>query len=412
MIGNRQSLRLCALTAGLLGLFLGSAARAATITVNSLADPGAPGICTLRDAITAANTMTATNGCNPGSGSDTINFSPRMTGTISLVSTLPEVADSLLTINGPVSRNITISGGGNFLGLQVMEVAGGATLNLNNLSIANGFAVSQGGGIDNAGTLTVASSVFSGNLAIFGGGIFNGGVLTVINSTFSGNRGAPPSGRSGAGGAIYNTGTTKIIDSTFSGNFGLSSGGAIANVGTLTVIDSTFFANTTSVAPLAGDGGGIQNSGTLNVTNSTFAGNGGGPGGGISNGGFASLKNTILANSSGGPFNPPSNCFGAITDAGYNISDDSTCGFAKTGSANNGDGVDPLLSPAGLANNGGPTQTIALQKGSPAIDAIPVADCTDQSSPPNQITTDQRGFARPDAGEAVCDVGAYESAYR
>jgi CSLREA domain-containing protein len=411
MIGKRQSLRLCALTAGLLGLFVGSAARAATITVNSLADPGAPGICTLRDAITAANTMTATNGCAAGNSNDTIDFSPRMTGTISLVSTLPEVTDSLLTINGPASRNITISGG-TFLGLQVMEVAGGATLNLNNLSIANGFTFFAGAGIDNAGTLTVANSVFSGNSAIFGGGIFNSGVLTVTNSTFSGNRGSPPSGRNGAGGAIYNAGTTKIINSTFSGNFGLASGGAIANVGALTVINSTFFGNTTSVAPLAGDGGGIQNSGTLNVTNSTFSGNGGGPGGDISNGGFASLKNTILANSSGGPFNPPSNCFGPITDAGYNISDDSTCGFAKTGSADNGDGVDPLLSPAGLANNGGPTQTIALQLGSPAIDAIPVADCTDQSSPPNQITTDQRGFARPDAGEAVCDVGAYESAYR
>jgi CSLREA domain-containing protein len=412
MIGKRQSLRLCTLTAGLLGLFLGGAARAATITVNSLADPGAPGICTLRDAITAANTMTATNGCNPGSGNDTINFSPRMTGTISLVSTLPDVTDSLLTISGPASRNITISGGGTFLGLQAMEVAGGATLNLNNLSIANGFTFLNGAGIDNAGTLTVANSVFSGNSAVFGGGIFNSGVLTVTNSTFSGNRGSPPSGRNGAGGAIYNAGTTKIINSTFSGNFGLASGGAIANVGALTVINTTFFGNTTSTAPLPGEGGGIQNSGTLTVTFSTFSGNGGGPGGGISNGGFASLKNTILASSSGGPFNPPSNCFGAITDAGYNTSDDSTCGFAKTGSANNGDGVDPRLSPAGLADNGGPTQTIALQSGSPAIDAMPIADCTDQSSPPNQITTDQRGFARPDAGEAVCDVGAYESAYR
>jgi hypothetical protein len=106
---------------------------------------------------------------------------------------------------------------------------------------------------------------------------------------------------------------------------------------------------------------------------------------------------------------PPSNCFGTITDAGYNISDDSTCGFAKTGSANNGDGVNPLLSSAGLADNGGPTQTIALQSGSPAIDAIPVANCTDQASPPQPITNDQRGFLRPDPGAAACDIGAYES---
>ena len=99
---------------------------------------------------------------------------------------------------------------------------------------------------------------------------------------------------------------------------------------------------------------------------------------------------------------------GTIGDAGYNISDDTSCGFAKTGSANNGDGVDPLLSTDGLANNGGPTATIALDSESPAIDAIPLADCTDLNS--NPIHTDQRGALRPDPGEVkvICDIGAYE----
>ena len=226
MIGKRQGLRLCALTAGLLGVLVGGAALAATITVNSLADPGAPGICTLRDAITAANTMTATNGCAAGSGNDTINFPPRMTGTISLVSTLPQVTDSLLTVNGPAYRGITISGGfsvpvfGPFG--SVLEVGAGATLSLNNLAIADGIAFPEGGGITNAGTLTVANSVFSRNEALAGGGIFNSGVLTVTNSTFSANRAMSPfgSGPSGVGGAIYNEGTTKITNSTFSGNVG------------------------------------------------------------------------------------------------------------------------------------------------------------------------------------------------
>lgn len=150
MIGNRQSLRRCALTAGLLGPFVGGAAFATTITVNSLADPGQPGICALRDAITAANTMTATNGCAAGSGSDTINFLPRITGTIALVGTLPEVTDNLLTINGPPSRAITISGDGSFFPVRVMEIAAGATLNLNSVSIAHGGVDNRGGGIDNA----------------------------------------------------------------------------------------------------------------------------------------------------------------------------------------------------------------------------------------------------------------------
>jgi hypothetical protein len=117
------------------------------------------------------------------------------------------------------------------------------------------------------------------------------------------------------------------------------------------------------------------------------------------------VKSTIFANNGGGS---GSTCDGGIADLGYNISDDTSCGFTKTGSANNGDGVGPMLSPAGLTHNGGPTRTISLLDGSPAIDAIPLADCTDQASPPNPIITDQRGFPRPDNGEDSCDIGAYE----
>ena len=424
MIGKRQSLRLCGLTTGLLGLFVGSAALAATITVNSLADPGQPGICALRDAITAVNTKTATNGCPAGSGNDTINVLPRLTGTISLVSTLPDVTDSQLTINGSSSPGITIMG--SLPVGRVLEVAAGATLSLNNLSIAhgfslikvdaaatlnlnhisitNGFAISDGAGIDNAGTLTVSDSVISYNEADGpGGGIFNDGALTVTRSTFSGNGGD-------GGGAIVNDvgATLTVSDSTFTGNSSLHGGaGALSNDGTLTVINSTFFGNRCAHSCT----GGIFNYGVLTVTNGTFSNNMGATGGIFNFSGSASLKSTILASST---FQPPpvglpsTNCHGAITDAGFNISDDSSCGFAKTGSANNGDRVDPLLSTAGLANNGGPTQTIALQSGSPAIDAIPVADCKDQASPPNPITTDQRGLLRPDNGEQLCDIGAYE----
>jgi hypothetical protein len=92
-----------------------------------------------------------------------------------------------------------------------------------------------------------------------------------------------------------------------------------------------------------------------------------------------------------------------VSDQGYNISDDNSCAFSAVGSLNN---TDPLLDPAGLANNGGPTDTIALLSGSPAIDAIPLDSCIDQDG--NPLTTDQRGFPRPDAEEQVCDIGAYE----
>jgi hypothetical protein len=65
-----------------------------------------------------------------------------------------------------------------------------------------------------------------------------------------------------------------------------------------------------------------------------------------------------------------------------------------------------MLDPGGLENNGGRTETISLVPGSPAIDAIPLEDCTDQDL--NAINTDQRGALRPDAGEVRCDIGAYE----
>ena len=55
---------------------------------------------------------------------------------------------------------------------------------------------------------------------------------------------------------------------------------------------------------------------------------------------------------------------------------------------------------APLASNGGPTQSQLPLAGSPLLDAIPAAAC------PPDVTTDQRGVARPQAG--FCDIGAVE----
>jgi hypothetical protein len=61
-----------------------------------------------------------------------------------------------------------------------------------------------------------------------------------------------------------------------------------------------------------------------------------------------------------------------------------------------------------LYKNGGPTETMALQKGSPALDAGNPAGCRDFSG--NLLKTDQRGKPRPGGGETTgCDMGAYES---
>jgi hypothetical protein len=101
------------------------------------------------------------------------------------------------------------------------------------------------------------------------------------------------------------------------------------------------------------------------------------------------MVNTLLATNT-----PGGNCLGQIIDDGCNLSSDGTCIFTNVGSLNS---VDPKLGP--LANNSGPTLTMALLAGSPAIDAGDNA-----AAPP----TDQRGIRRPYG--AAADIGAYEYA--
>src|SRR5215469_1064747 len=97
------------------------------------------------------------------------------------------------------------------------------------------------------------------------------------------------------------------------------------------------------------------------------------------------------------------NCSGTLTSEGYNLSSDSTCNFNNPGDLNN---HDPMLGP--LQNNGGPTQTMALHPGSPAIDGGNPSGCTDGQG--HLLKTDQRGMPRPDKEDSVgCDIGAYES---
>jgi predicted outer membrane repeat protein len=243
--------------------------------------------------------------------------------------------------------------------------------------------------------LTIADSTFSGNSAFeSGGGIWNDRTLSIIKTTFSGN------GARYSGGGIYSSGKVTVAQSTFSDN-SANVGSGIWNSGTLNVTSSAFSGNDSA------GGGVIENDsgGTLTVTNCTFSDNSlaGVFAGDIYNLGSSSLKSTILAGSRQVSVGPADNCSGTIADGGYNISDDASCAFSATGSRNS---TNPLLDPAGLQNNGGPTETIALVSGSPAIDAIPLGDCTDQESHP--INTDQRGALRPDAGEVSCDIGAYE----
>jgi hypothetical protein len=242
----------------------------------------------------------------------------------------------------------------------------------------------------------------------FGAGIFNNGTLTVKNSTISGNHAV--SGRASGGGGIYNSGKASINNSTISGNSasafgygGEAQGGGIDNdFGTLTINNSTVTGNNASSYYSYGSGGGIAGSFTVTINNSTVSGNGASShygkayGGGIS--ASATLQNTIVANSPSG-----GNCYGTVSSNGYNLSSDGTCDFDNTGDLNN---TDPKLGT--LGNYGGPTQTVPLLPGSPAIDAGNPSGCTDSQG--HLLKTDQRGKPRPDKEDhgIGCDMGAYE----
>ena len=142
-------------------------------------------------------------------------------------------------------------------------------------------------------------------------------------------------------------------------------------------------------------GGGINNSGTVTVSTSTFSGNSAPQGGGIyNNTGTVNVRGTIIANSPSG-----GNCAAtAPTSQGDNISSDGTC-VATSVPLNDRNNTDPLLN--ALANNGGPTETFALQNTSPAVNTLTVTAGTCPK-------TDQRGEPRPIG--PFCDIGAFESA--
>ena len=188
--------------------------------------------------------------------------------------------------------------------------------------------------------------------------------MTVTNSTFSGN----------LNGAIFSEGSSDIVtNSTFYDNFSEGDGSAI-DAYSMTVTDCTFSDNQTGGALCL-----LQAVPEIHKI---------------------SVEGSLFANNTGGNC-----CDEAVesTNEGYNISDDDTCDFGTSTGARGqtiGDNVDPLLASEGLADNGGPTETIALIPGSPAIEAVPLAQC--------MVRTDQRGDPRPEPGFSDCDIGAYE----
>jgi streptogramin lyase len=310
---------------------------------------------------------------------DDITFGEGVLGTINLASALPNLTHNI-SIHGPGADLLAVRGP---QADRVLTVAAGAVVSLSGLSLAGSgvpHGPDQGGGLYNAGILTVSACTIAHNVAQSqGGGIYNRGSLSLHDSDVSNNTLVPtfdyyygyayPT----FGGGIFNDrgGTLTVTNCTITGNlagsgtYDLSGGGGLFNNGSgvATVQSSTIAANG------ADYGDGLSNSGTLNLRNSIVAGNGG----------------------SGAP-----DVSGRLTTSGHNLIGNPAggTGFDATDLL----GVDPLLGP--LQNNGGPTQTMALLPGSPAIGA------GDSSGAPDW---DQRGPTYARVASGGIDIGAFEA---
>jgi hypothetical protein len=342
--------------------------------VTSAADRPQAGLLTLREAVVMANTDAAAG------QSDTINFDP------GLGSAAITLTDGPLELSGASDTGTeTIDGGGRITvsgnhASRVFTVDTGVTAALTGLTIADGNATNgSGGGIYNAGTLTVQGSTISGNFATDGGGIYNSGTLTLSASTLAGNCAL-------YAGGIENYGTLALGNSTLSSNAAGSFGGGLWSAAfapaAVVLTDVTITANRANTAGLGGQGGGLF------IDPSSTA--------------LPVLHNTLIAGNYSGATGTSRDDLSGAVDGGsdYNLIGDGT-GMTGIGNGVNGNQVgsassplDPLL--GALADNGGPTETVAMLAGSPALNA---------GDPAQLGVADQRGVAR----SGGVNIGAYQA---
>lgn len=426
--------------------------------VDTLADESdgdfGPGNLSLREAIEQANLL---------NGDKVIAFAPSLTAsgpaTITLSGKQLAITKSV-TIQGPGADRLTIDANHRSRVLQVDDGSSAVmqTVLISGLTLtgANSSGMfREGGGVFNFENLTILDSIVTGNVSESdGGGIYNLGNLNVVKSTISNNRGNDP-----GGGISSHGGTVNVLQSTISGNWSQDNGGGIFGYGGLNIVQSTISGNSTDssgagIAANSGtttitqstitgntarnNGGGIFSYEQLIVRQSTISGNTAGRGGGIYSYGYsggsgksASLTNSLVVGNkkTDGTFSdiegqtllePTSshNLVGSPTRAGG-----LTHGMnGNLVGADNGAGGRTVLDSATvleptLANNGGPTQTLALVGGSPAVNAgdnaaIPVdafdLDADSDLSEPLPFDARGSGFARVNEGQV--DIGAFELA--
>ena len=378
----RRRLAALGLALPMLAVAAPAPALAAGITVSTLTDVvnGTDGLCSFREAIEASNDD-APSGvqpgeCTSGAGDDIISFV--VTGTIHLASNLPSIEEDA-TIDGGDAITIDGDGHGMFLVQEPADVvirrialtdAGSGygpaihisgTSRIDRVTVTDSHATEWGGGVmvSTDANVTIVDSTFHDNTADYGGGVY-----VATNSTVT------------------------IVRSTVSDNTALFEGGGIYGVGAaqITVANSTVYRNG------GADGAGIYMSNTdLTVHNSTITKNqSASRGGGVSvdSGPMSVLVNSIVTGN---------------TDEEAGTATDDIAGALDTDSQNLvGAEAAGVLDPAGLADNGGRTRTVAILPTAVAtIDQGHDATCHND----NVDGVDQRGFIRL---SGACDIGSVE----
>lgn len=271
-------------------LALTGVAQAATFTVNSTADAAlsdpaglsCPSICTLREAVQAADNTGGANTITLPAG----DYKLTLADTASGQTDDPAVGD--LDVNGSVQLTITGAGASsttidaNDID-RVFAVQSGGSLELSSVTLKHGaqpyespsqdsVAPGYGGAVYNDGTLSIDSSVLTDNWADEGGGVVYAddaaNATSITNSTITGNA------ADDEGGVIYAaSGSVKLTGDTIAHTSADDDGGVLYDAengnteGPVTISDSTISDN------VADDSGGVlylDYAGATNVTDSTL----------------------------------------------------------------------------------------------------------------------------------------------